>query len=97
VCDFGHWGDGGLHFNIVWPWDCGIPPNVDAIEEIRSCVYRTLVQQFEGSFSAEHGIGPYNRAIYERFTAPEQLRLAGALQRLIDPDARLGVVQFGLT
>jgi FAD/FMN-containing dehydrogenase len=97
VCDFGHWGDGGLHFNLVWPRDCGVPPDPKSIEEIRSRVYRTLVQEFQGSFSAEHGIGPYNRAIYERFTAPEQLRLAGALQGLTNPDARLGVVHFGLT
>jgi hypothetical protein len=65
------------------------------IEGIRSCVYRTLVEEFKGSFSAEHGIGPYNRAVYERFTAPNQLRLAGTLQRLVDPCERLGVVQFG--
>lgn len=95
VCDFGHWGDGGLHFNIVWPRDCGIPPNAEVIEEIRECVYRTLVQEFEGSFSAEHGIGPYNRAIYERFTAPEQVKIAGALQEVLSPDGRLGVVRFG--
>ena len=56
-----------------------------------------LVAEYRGSFSAEHGIGPYNRAIYERFTAPEELRLAGALQRLVNPDARLGVVNFGST
>lgn len=97
VCDFGHWGDGGLHFNLVWPRDCGILPDATSIEEIRSCVYRTLVHEFQGSFSAEHGIGPYNRAIYERFTAPEQLKLAGALQGLTNPDACLGVAHFGLT
>lgn len=97
VCDFGHWGDGGLHFNIVWPRDCGIPPTAQATDEIRWCVYSTLVQEFQGSFSAEHGIGPYNHAIYQHFTAPEQLKLAGAMHGLIHSDAHLGTVQFGPT
>jgi FAD/FMN-containing dehydrogenase len=95
VCDFGHWGDGGLHFNLVWPRDCGVTPTEVAIKEIRDCVYRTLVEEFQGSFSAEHGIGPYNQAIYERFTTPEQLQLAGALQGLTNPEALLGTVHFG--
>lgn len=97
VCDFGHWGDGGLHFNIVWPHDCGVPLDAVTVQSIRDRVYETLVREFDGSFSAEHGIGPYNRVIYEQFTALQELRLAGALQRLVNPDARLGVVNFGLT
>ena len=24
VCDFGHWGDGGSHFNLVWPESAGL-------------------------------------------------------------------------
>lgn len=91
VCESGM----ALHFNLVWPRDSGVPPNPGLVEEIRECVYRTLVAEFQGSFSAEHGIGLYNQAIYERFTAPEELALAGALQRLIDADSVLGVVQFG--
>jgi FAD/FMN-containing dehydrogenase len=97
VCDFGHWGDGGLHFNIVWPHDCVIASDAETVQSVRDRVYQVLVREFNGSFSAEHGIGPYNRAIYEQFTTPEQVRLAGSLQRLVNPDARLGVVNFGLT
>jgi FAD/FMN-containing dehydrogenase len=96
VCDFGHWGDGGLHFNIVWPHGCGVAVDAETVQSVRDRVYQTLVREFDGSFSAEHGIGPYNRAIYEQFTAPGQLKLAGSLQRLVNPAARLGVVNFGL-
>lgn len=95
VCDFGHLGDGGLHFNVVWPHDCAVEPSAAVVEQVREHVYRALVEQFQGSFSAEHGIGPYNQAVYERFTAPDQMRLAGSLQRLANPDARLGTVNFG--
>lgn len=95
VCDFGHLGDGGLHFNLIWPHDCGIEPDAAVIQQVRECVYDTLVNEFHGSFSAEHGVGPYNRAVYERYSSPSRLALSGNLQRLLNPDARLGTVRFG--
>ncbi|MBL8265169.1 FAD-binding oxidoreductase [Steroidobacter sp.] len=95
VCDFGHLGDGGLHLNLVWPHDCGIEPDAAVIQEIRAFVYHVLVSQFQGSFSAEHGVGPYNSAIYQRYTASNQQHIAGSLQRLLNPDGALGTVKFG--
>lgn len=94
VCDFGHLGDGGLHFNVVWPHDCGIEPSPVVIEQVREHVYRAVVERFRGSFSAEHGIGRYNLSVYERFTAPHLKRLAGGLQRLVNPNACLGTINF---
>ncbi len=95
VCDFGHLGDGGLHLNLVWPHDCGVPPDAATIQQVREFVYDALVRQFQGSFSAEHGVGPYNIAMYERYTASNRLAIAGDLQKLFNPDARLGTVRFG--
>jgi FAD/FMN-containing dehydrogenase len=95
VCDFGHLGDGGLHLNLVWPHDCGVPPDAATIQQVREFVYDALVRRFQGSFSAEHGVGPYNVAMYERYTASNRLAIAGDLQRLFNPDARLGTVRFG--
>jgi FAD/FMN-containing dehydrogenase len=94
VCDFGHFGDGGLHFNLVWPRVCATEPDAAVIQQVRECVYHTVVNQFHGSFSAEHGVGPYNCDVYERYSAPSQLEIAGKLQRLLNPDGQLGTVRF---
>lgn len=93
VCDFGHVGDGGLHFNLVWPCAAGAPP-VGAAEAIRACVFSIVVGEFGGSFSAEHGIGPRNAEYYARFTDRSALRVSGTIQRLLCPED-IGRVSFG--
>ncbi|MEJ1962645.1 MAG: FAD-binding oxidoreductase [Gammaproteobacteria bacterium] len=95
VCDFGHFGDGGLHFNVVWPHDCGVEPQAQTIDAVRDFVYRMVVEEFGGSFSAEHGIGPYNLGIYRQFTPLARQRLAGELQRVVNPERLLGTFHFG--
>jgi FAD/FMN-containing dehydrogenase len=90
VCDFGHLGDGGVHLNIVVPPGTG----VDAIARLRSTLYQAVVEEFDGSFSAEHGIGPFNQAFYQRFTDRPTRALAGALHAHFDPQGRLGNVRL---
>lgn len=84
VHDFGHVGDGGLHYNMVWPHAAGaIDPAL--AERARAIVFTAAVEEFGGSFSAEHGIGPANAHWYDRFVAPEMRALAGAVQRIVAP------------
>ncbi|MBB3396175.1 FAD-binding oxidoreductase [Rhizobium sp. BK060] len=64
IVDFGHLGDGGVHFNMIWPHD--VPYDVELVEELRTTVY-DLVASHGGSFSAEHGIGPFNAHFYKRY------------------------------
>ena len=51
---YGHLGDGNLHFNFVSPEDPGATYRNE--EGIREILY-SQVNKFEGSISAEHGIG----------------------------------------
>jgi len=95
VCDFGHGGDGGDHFNIVWPPDAGPAYDASTVGALRDLVYDTVVKRFGGSFSAEHGVGPYNVTYYERYTDPEERAFAGKLKRLCDPKGILGNIAFG--
>jgi FAD/FMN-containing dehydrogenase len=95
VCDFGHFGDGGTHFNLLWPHEAPKPPSTSDIEGIRELVIGTLVSKYDGRFSAEHGVGPYNLDIYRARTSEAVLRAASAVQRALDPDRRLGRVDFG--
>jgi FAD/FMN-containing dehydrogenase len=98
VMDFGHWADGGCHFNMVWPNDVKSVSSASQeqfIQEIREQIYDLVVLRYHGSFSAEHGIGPYNQTYYQRYTSTAQKRLSGQIQALLDPENRLGLCRFG--
>ena len=94
--DFGHWADGGCHFNIVWPHGAAEPVNDAQIEELRIAIYDMVVLQYQGSFSAEHGVGPYNERFYHRYTPEVLQEFSGKIQGAIDPQHRLGQVWFGV-
>lgn len=80
ICDFGHVGDGGLHFNLVEPRGVGEPLTPAQIDELRGFVVARVVDGFGGSFSAEHGIGPKNRAFYERHVSPAARRVGDGIE-----------------
>jgi FAD/FMN-containing dehydrogenases len=83
ICDFGHFGDGGVHFNLVLPH--GQAPSTLKEDELRNTIYRRLVDDFGGSISAEHGIGPYNLEYYRRFVPGWKRGTTASLKRLLDP------------
>ncbi|WP_227698808.1 FAD-binding oxidoreductase [Sphingomonas hengshuiensis] len=92
--DFGHIGDGGLHYNCVWPRDSG-PVDAAAVERARAIIFDTVVREYGGSFSAEHGIGPRNISNYRRFVSARVRKLTGAVQRLFAPVPG-GRIDFGM-
>jgi FAD/FMN-containing dehydrogenase len=94
ICDFGHCGDGGDHFNLVWPGSAG-PYDPAVVEAVRAVIYDRVVREYGGSFSAEHGVGPHNIGYYRRYASPAERQLAGRLKRLCDPKVLLGSVDFG--
>lgn len=93
VCDFGHCGDGGDHFNLVWPHEAG-PADPSVVAQVRELIYERVVRGYGGSFSAEHGVGPHNIAFYRRYAAPIERSLAATLKRHCDPKGLLGAVDF---
>lgn len=93
LADFGHWGDGGVHANVVltedrFGQDPG--PGADLAERIRSVVLTLVVERFGGSFSAEHGVGPVNAAWWRSTTSTGTARLLAAASRAADPLGILG-------
>jgi FAD/FMN-containing dehydrogenase len=94
ICDFGHCGDGGDHFNLVWPANAG-PYDATVVAAVRDIIYDRVVRNYGGSFSAEHGVGPHNILYYKRFASPAERRLAGRIKQLCDPKGLLGAVDFG--
>ena len=92
LCDFGHIGDGGLHFNFVVPPTAkNLPATIS--DDVRRCIFDLVVKEFGGSFSAEHGVGPSNMQFYNRYIDPNVRRLSGDLQKLISPSP-IGRVDF---
>lgn len=93
VCDFGHLGDGGVHFNLVVPsvGGEGLDPEFERI--LRDRVYRIAVEEFGGSFSAEHAIGRKNQRYYDMFTSAPILDLAKAVKDAIAP-GNIGAARY---
>ncbi len=90
VYDFGHLGDGGVHLNVVVPSEA----SEASIGALRDAVYALTVDGFGGSFSAEHGIGPYNQRWYAEYTESAKFELATALHHHFDAARRLGNVRL---
>ena len=88
VADFGHWGDGGTHCNLVFPSDD--PPDDRERTLAREIVFGTAVADHGGSYSAEHGIGPHNADWWRRVTPDGNREVVRALRDVFDPDRILG-------
>ncbi|BCG83269.1 FAD-binding oxidoreductase [Mesorhizobium sp. 113-3-3] len=90
ICEFGHIGDGGVHFNLVVDRDSANASDPDYESRIRSQVYNIVVNEYGGSFSAEHNIGRKNQVYFDRFTDDNLKRLSAALKNASSPSP-LGV------
>jgi FAD/FMN-containing dehydrogenase len=95
VCDFGHWGDGGVHLNLVWKKEEAPRPPPELKAELQRLVYDLAVTRFRGSYSAEHGIGPHNQAFYDRYTPALVREVCRALKARLDPQGLLGTTRLG--
>ena len=85
LVNFGHLGDGNLHYNVQAP--VGIEPAefLREHEEAVNDVVFESVMRFGGSISAEHGIGSLKVGQLERYKSPVALALMRAIKRALDP------------
>ncbi|WP_439618114.1 FAD-binding oxidoreductase [Shinella sp.] len=93
ICDFGHIGDGGVHFNLVVAKDDPRLADPDFEMDLRDWVFTVAVEQFGGSFSAEHAIGRKNQAFYDKYTPDDLRKLAAGLKTITSPGP-LGAMTF---
>lgn len=81
---YGHVGDGNVHLNVLPP--AGLTPEQRAETIYRAKdVVNTVVDRYNGSMSAEHGIGRLKRADFEMRLAQSRRRLLTAVKHAIDP------------
>lgn len=93
ICDFGHIGDGGVHFNLIVERNDARLADAAFEDALRDWVVSVCVEDFQGSYSAEHAIGRKNQDIYDRYTPAQLRRLAAQLKAATSPGP-LGSVTF---
>lgn len=94
LCDYGHWGDGGTHLNLVWDEAAIGRPAADVIAALQPPIYELAVRGHGGSYSAEHGVGPHNQRYYDAYTDPLVRQLCAVLGDFCDPGDRLATVRL---
>lgn len=82
---FGHIGDGNLHINVLKPPALAIDDFRIACERVNHHVFE-LVRAFDGSISAEHGVGLLKRDYLAVSRSEAEIRLMKAMKSLFDPD-----------
>lgn len=84
IVSYGHMGDGNLHYNISKPIgdaDASFKAREQAIMQV---IYR-MTSTFNGSISAEHGLGQAKPEAAVRFKDPLEIELMRAIKRTLDP------------
>ncbi|QEA14229.1 FAD-binding oxidoreductase [Comamonas flocculans] len=85
LVNFGHLGDGNLHYNVQAPeGDDGKVFLREQEARVNRLVY-DAVAQFGGSFSAEHGVGQLKTHELERYEPPVALAMMRAIKQALDP------------
>ncbi len=81
---FGHVGDGNVHFNVIVPEDMDAKAFNDLRDE-GSKVVHDLVHQYEGSISAEHGLGRMKTQEALLYKDPTAVAVMRAVRLALDP------------
>jgi FAD/FMN-containing dehydrogenase len=84
VC-YGHAGDGNLHFNVNRAPDSADAPFLAREPEVKRAIH-DLIARFDGSISAEHGIGRLKRDELRRYKSPVALAAMRAIKHALDPN-----------
>lgn len=84
ICSFGHMGDGNIHYNISQPVDANKQAFLGRWREISHLVHG-IVLKYNGSISAEHGIGQLKRDELASVREPIEMDLMRRIKRSFDP------------
>lgn len=84
VSAFGHLGDGNMHYDVL------CPPGVDHAAFVGrwaqgSHIVHDIVARYEGSISAEHGLGRLKTDEARRYKSPVEIAAMQAVRTALDP------------
>ena len=84
VSVFGHIGDGNLHYDVLPGVGQDIPAFIARWKE-GSQVVHDIVALYDGSISAEHGLGRLKTDEVRRYKSPLEIATMQAIRKAIDP------------
>jgi len=85
LVNFGHLGDGNLHYNVQAPKGCDPVAFLNDWEDKVNAVVYESVLRFGGSISAEHGVGSLKLEKLEQHKSPVALAMMRSIKRALDP------------
>jgi FAD/FMN-containing dehydrogenase len=85
ILNFGHLGDGNLHYNVLLPKDVGAERYHDLTLALNRLVH-DLVTQHGGSISAEHGVGQLRRDEVRHYKSAVEMDLMLSIKQALDPN-----------
>ena len=85
LVNYGHLGDGNLHYNVQAPEHCDAEQFLKEQEQGVNALVYDQVDRFHGSISAEHGIGSLKREKLAEHKSPVALGMMRAIKQALDP------------
>jgi len=82
---FGHIGDGNLHLNILKPPNWIVDDFKTTCEAVSERILR-IVEKYEGSISAEHGVGLLKRDQLHFSRSQPEINLMKSIKQVFDPN-----------
>nr|WP_315232758.1 FAD-binding oxidoreductase [uncultured Albidiferax sp.] len=98
LVNFGHLGDGNLHYNVQAPAEGDPAQFLRAQEERVNTLVFDAVIAHGGSISAEHGVGSLKVGHLEHYKSPVALEMMRGIKQALDPQNLMNpgrVVQVG--
>ena len=85
LVNFGHLGDGNLHYNVQAPMAVDAADFLrDKEDQVNTLVFDS-VHAFGGSISAEHGVGSLKVTHLEHYKSPVALQMMRSIKAALDP------------
>jgi FAD/FMN-containing dehydrogenase len=85
IVNFGHLGDGNLHYNVLLPASLPAEAVPEATVRLNRVVH-DLVLAHDGSISAEHGIGQLRRDELRHYKSALEMELMLCIKQALDPN-----------
>ena len=82
---FGHIGDGNIHISILKPENFDKQKFLDICKEVNQHLYRT-VAKYNGSISAEHGVGMIKRPYLMYTRTAKEIEIMKNIKSVFDPN-----------
>lgn len=82
---YGHIGDGNLHLNILKPEHMSKDDFFASCTKVNKWVFE-IVERYNGSISAEHGVGMTKRDYLGYSRSPEEIACMKAIKAVFDPN-----------